>query len=124
MVAPRRPLVNVSGTITENSLTDYLIEGMISNLSRTVFTGTVTAVTASTRYHFLNGTSGAGLAVTLPAASASIDGLLLTFSSTTNRAAVTWSSSGATVTGLPNSLVANQSITIQYIHSQTRWFVS
>jgi len=121
----RRPLVNVSGVITEVALTDNVTKGMESNLSDTINTANgVTAITLTTRYTFMTGTAGLSLAITLPAASDSIDGQLMTITSTAGRALTSWSSSGGTVTGLPGSLTANQSVTIKYVHSQTRWFVS
>lgn len=124
-MAQRRPLVNVSGALAEVSLTDSLVSGMEANLSDTVdATDELTSVSLSTRYTYLVGTAGASLAITLPAASSDIDGQLMTVTSTTDRASTSWTSSGGTTTGLPGSLTANQSVTVKYIHSQARWFVS
>lgn len=123
-MANRRPLVNVSGVLTEMAVTDTIVTTMEINLSRTVLTGAVTALNATTRYTFLVGTTGGSLAITLPAASAAIDGQVFTFTSTTSRSGTSWNSSGGTVTGLPGSLTANIPVTVQYVHSQTRWFVS
>lgn len=125
-MANRRPLIcaDITG-VQEITLNDSLITGIRTNQSRTIDNaGLLSAITLSTRYTFLGGLlAGVTLAVTLPAGDAAIDGLLMTVTSTVARVLVSWSSSGASTTGLPGSWAANESITIQYIHSQTRWFV-
>jgi hypothetical protein len=117
----RRPIVNVGGLPTEIATTDNLAFGMETALSREVDTANgLTAKTLTKRYTFLTGTAALSFDITLPAASAAIDGQIMTLTSTNGRALVTWTSSGASTAGLPG-INANQSVSVQYIHSITRW---
>jgi hypothetical protein len=120
-MATRRPIVNVSGTPTEVAATDNLAFGMEMALSREVdATNGLTTKTVTKRYTFLTGTAALSFIVVLPAASASIDGQIMTITSTNGRALVSWTSSGASTSGLPG-INANQAVSVQYIHSITQW---
>lgn len=120
-MAQRRPLVNVSGTTTEVPLTDNLAFGMETALSKEVdATNSLTQKTVTKRYTFLTGGAALTFEVVLPAASAAIDGQIMTITSTNGRALVSWTSSGASTAGLPG-INANQAVSVQYVHSITRW---
>lgn len=124
-MANRRALFISAGGIAEVPDTDSLLMGLVLNQSKVIDqTNGLTARTLSARRTILSGTVGASLALTLPAASAANDGLLLSVMSTLNRGSVTWLSTGATFTGAPTSLAANVMLTFQYHHALTRWFIS
>lgn len=101
------------------------ISGHERNTSKVkVTTAALTAYTVTTRRTYFTGTAGASLVLTLPAASAEIDGQIHTVMSTTARANVTWISSGASGSiGLPASLAANTPVSLQYHHATTEWLV-
>jgi hypothetical protein len=123
-MAARRPIVIVAGVQQEVVDTDSLLFGLEQNTSKNIdATNGLAAKTLTTRRTILTGTSG-NTAFTLPAASAAIDGMLITVMSTAARATVTWTSSGATFTGAPGNLTANVAVTFQYHHALTRWFIS
>ena len=123
-MATRRPLALVAGVLQEITDADSLLYGIEYNTSKDVDSATFTAKTLTARRTILTGTAGASLAVTLPAAAAGIDGMLVTLMSINARSNVTWISSGATFTGAPTSLTGNNAVTFQYHHALTRWFIS
>lgn len=121
----RRPLTVQSGVVKEIIDTDGLQYGMEQNMSKSVdATAALTAKTLTTRRTYLTGTNASSLAITLPAASAAIDGQIMMIMATINRASTTWTSSGGVTTGLPNSLVANSPVSVIYHHALTRWFLA
>lgn len=120
-MAQRRPLVTVSGALTEVALTDNLAFGMETALSREVDPANgLTTKTLTKRYTFLTGNAALSFEVVLPAADAVIDGQIMTLTSTAGRSLVSWTSTGASTAGLPG-IAANQAISVQYIHSIARW---
>jgi hypothetical protein len=122
-MASRRALIQVGGTATEVALTDLLTWGMEANLSYEIDAANgITTKTITKRRTYITGSAGLSLAVTLPAASANNDGLIMTIMVTNGRLTTTWSSSGASVAGLP-ALNSNAAVSVQYIHSALRWFV-
>jgi hypothetical protein len=124
-MATRRPLVLVAGVLQELVDADSLLIGLEQNTSKNVdATATLTTKTLTTRRTILTGTAGASMAFTLPAATATIDGMLITVMSINARSTVTWLSTGATFTGAPTSLTANTAVSFQYHHALTRWFIS
>jgi hypothetical protein len=123
-MASQRPLLNVAGVTKEAATTDFVIHGMEINLSTTVITtANVAAVTLSTRRTILTGSAGLSLAITLPAASASMDGALMTLMVTNGRLTGTWTSSGASTTGIPNP-GSNTPVTVIYNHANLAWYVT
>lgn len=89
-----------------------------------VSTNTLTSYTLSNINTYFTGTAGVSLALTLPAASESINGLKYVIMSTTNRPSTTWVTPGASIVGSPSSLVANTPICFQYNNSNTTWYIS
>lgn len=121
-MATRRSLVQVSGTVTEVSLADLLSWGLEANLSYEIdATNGITTKTVTKRRTYITGSAGLSLAITLPAANAANDGMIMTVMVTNGRLTTTWASSGASVTGLP-ALNSNAAVSVQYIHSALRWF--
>ena len=121
-MATRRPIGGPPNTIAEISVGDALLHGLDQNNSKEVdATNGLTAKTLTARRTYLTGTAGLTFTITLPAASAAIDGMLMTLMSTANRILVSWVSSGATVPGIsgPN---ANSPITVQYNHASLMWY--
>lgn len=122
-MASKRSLVQVGGTVTEVALTDLLTYGMQANLSYEIdATSAITSKTVTMRRTYITGSAGLSLAIVLPAASANNDGMIMTIMVTNGRLTTTWSSSGASVAGLP-ALNSNAAVSVQYIHSALRWFV-
>lgn len=126
MVA-RRPLyLAAGGLLREIPDADSLLFGLEQNTSKVIDpTNGLTARTLSVRRTFLSGTAGASLALTLPAASAEIEGMLISvIPVVAARSNVTWISAGATFSGAPTSLASNVGVTLQYHHALTRWFIT
>lgn len=121
----RRPIVLVAGVQQEILDSDGLLFGQESNTSKAVDSAAgLTSKVLTARRTFLTGSTGSSMAFTLPAASADLDGMLITVVSMVGRGTVTWASSGATFTGAPTSLSANTAVTLQYHHALTRWFIT
>lgn len=98
--------------------------GLVRETSKTVTaTNGLTTLTVTTKYTYLTGTAGISMAITLPAASATIDGEIHIVMSTTGRALTTWVSSGATFVGTPNSLTANVPVRLIYNHATLKWYL-
>jgi hypothetical protein len=124
-MATIRPIGNVAGITREIQTTDIMLHGMEADTSKTITaTNGLTAVTLTTRRTILTGTAGTSCVVTLPAAASAVDGQLMSVMSTTGRALVSWSSTGASVTGLPTSMTANTAINLIYDTASLRWFVT
>jgi len=124
-MATSRPVVVQAGVTKEIATTDLHLIGMEANVSKTVVaTNGLTAQTLSTRRTILTGTAGITLTITLPTAAAAVDGQLMTIMSTAGRALVTWTSTGASVTGLPTSLTANAAVTLIYDTASLRWYLT
>jgi hypothetical protein len=120
-MAVRRAIASGSPDL-EIPTTDALAYGLQQNTSKEVdATNGLTSKTITARRTYLTGTAGLTFTINLPAASAAIDGMILTIMSTTTRSLVTWASSGATAPGIagPN---ANTPVTVQYDHATTRWY--
>jgi len=96
----------------------------MSNSKSVITTNLLTAATVTTEYTYFTGTAGASFAITLPAASSSIDGMFITIVSSVLRASTTWTSTGATFVGVPASLSINTPIKLQYHHATLQWFVT
>lgn len=96
----------------------------MSNSKSVITTNLLTAATITTEYTYFTGTAGASFAITLPAASSSIDGMFITIVSSVLRASTTWISTGATFVGVPTSLSINTPIKLQYHHATLQWFVT
>lgn len=89
-----------------------------------VTTNTLTTATISNINTYFTGTAGASFAITLPTASANIDGLKYVIMSTNNRPTTTWVTLGATIVGAPAGLSANTPVCFQYNNSDTTWYIS
>lgn len=95
----------------------------IQNPSKSVnATAALTAATLTTANTYFTGAAGASLALTLPAAAAGIDGLVVTVMATAARPTTTWASTGGTVVGAPAALVANTPVSLQYDHATLSWY--
>jgi hypothetical protein len=106
----------------EIPLTDTFTYGMTQDNSKEVdTTNGLTTKTFTARRTYLTGTAGLTFTIVLPAASAAIDGMLMTIMSTAGRILVSWTSTGATIPGIagPN---ANAPITVQYNDSTKVWY--
>lgn len=96
----------------------------IQNLSKLVVaTAALTAATLTTANTYFTGAAGATFALTLPAAAAGIDGLVVTVMSTVARPTTTWASTGGTIVGAPAALVANTPVNLQYDHASLSWYI-
>jgi len=114
-----------AGSTTISELFRIDSTGAQSNLSKSkVSTNSLTTATLSVQRTYFTGTAGASFAITLPAGSATIDGIIYTVMSTAARASTTWASSGATFVGTPSSLTANVPVSVQYHHASTEWFIT
>lgn len=89
-----------------------------------VTTNTLTTATISNINTYFTGTAGASFAITLPTASANIDGLKYVIMSTNNRPTTTWVTPGATIVGAPAALSANTPVCFQYNNANTTWYIS
>jgi hypothetical protein len=88
-------------------------------------TNTLTAYTISNINTYFTGTiAGANFAVTLPTASANIDGLKYVIMSTVTRATTTWVTPGASIVGAPSTLTADTPVCFQYNNANTTWYIS
>jgi hypothetical protein len=78
---------------------------------------------ADKTYQYIT-TSAASLATTLPATSASVDGLIITLVAGSAVATATWvaGTGGATIVGAPAALVANTPVRMIYHHATTSWY--
>lgn len=106
----------------EIPITDAFTYGMTQDNSKEVdATNGLTSKTFTARRTYLTGSAGLTFTLVLPAASAAIDGMLMTILSTANRILVSWTSSGATIPGIagPN---ANVPITVQYDDATKVWY--
>lgn len=101
------------------SAAGYYDTSKIVDATAALTTATITAFNT-----YFTGTAGASFAITLPSASAAIDGQKITIMSTDARAATTWISTGATFVGAPAALVANTPVVLHYHHATTQWFIS
>ncbi|MGB8517555.1 MAG: hypothetical protein WCD45_06665, partial [Gallionella sp.] len=84
----------------------------------------MTAYTVTKAMTYIAGAAGQSLALTLPAASAAIDGITVTVVSNQTRPSVTWSSRGATFVGVPTTLMAATPVKLQYLHSSGQWWIT
>jgi hypothetical protein len=99
--------------------------GTLRSTSKTkVTTNNLTTTTLSSSNTYFTGTAGASFAITLPAASLSIDGAIFVVMSTTARTATTWLSTGATFVGVPSALLANTPVAVQYHNATSEWFIT
>ena len=89
-----------------------------------VSTNTLIAATISNINTYFTGTAGANFAVTLPTASANIDGLKYVIMSTATRATTTWVTPGGSIVGAPSTLTANTPVCFQYNNANTTWYIS
>jgi hypothetical protein len=114
---------------TQNSTGDtvnFKIQDVL-NLTQSpsvVTTNTLTTATISNINTYFTGTAGASFAITLPTASANIDGLKYVIMSTTNRPSTTWVTPGGSIVGAPSSLVLNTPVCFQYNNDDTTWYIS
>lgn len=114
---------------TQNSTGDtvnFKIQDVL-NLTQSpsvVTTNTLTTATISNINTYFTGTAGASFAITLPTASANIDGLKYVIMSTTNRPSTTWVTPGGSIVGAPASLVLNTPVCFQYNNDDTTWYIS
>lgn len=69
-------------------------------------------------------TSAASLSMTFPAASAAIDGLMITVTPSAIVATVTWASAGATFIAAPAAFSANTPVRMIYDHASLKWYLS
>lgn len=119
------------GTATDDGTSKLQVNGQIlfaggekSTGKDVVATDSLTSASPTARRTYYTGAAGASFAVTFPAGSSSIDGLLMTILSTAARASTTWASSGATFVGAPTSLSAGVPVSFQYHHATTQWFIT
>lgn len=89
---------------------------IVNNGATTTYT-----VPPKTSYVYLT-TTAASMAMTMPAAAAAIDGLLLTVCPSAAVATVTWSSTGATFVGAPASFGPNTPVRMIYDHASLAWY--
>ena len=89
---------------------------IVNNGATTTYT-----VAAKKNYVYMT-TTAASLAFTLPAAAATIDGLLVTVVTDTSVATLTWASTGATFVGAPAASTANTPIRMIYDHASLKWY--
>ncbi len=78
-------------------------------------------VAAKKNYNYLT-TTAVAIAFTFPAASASIDGLLVTVVTDIGVATLTFASAGATFVGAPAASVGNTPIRMIYDHASLKWY--
>lgn len=103
---------------------DTRTTGFNQSLSKEVdATNGITTKTLTKQRTYLTGTAGASIAITFPAASAAIDGQIMTVVMTAGRAIATWSSSGASFSGAPGGTASNQPYTFQYNHATLTWYI-
>jgi len=107
----QRPLVHTGHSC-------YTGKAFTANGATTTFT-----YPANTRYQYIT-TSAASLATTLPATSAALDGMVITFVAGAAVATATWvaGTGGATIVGAPAALVANTPVRMIYHHATTSWY--
>lgn len=114
---------------TKNSSGDtvnFRVQDVV-NLTQTpsiVSTNTLIAATISNINTYFTGTTGAQFAVTLPTASANIDGLKYVIMSTATRATTTWVTPGGSIVGAPSTLTTNTPVCFQYNNANTTWYIS
>jgi ribosomal protein S8E len=125
----KTPSVNDLLFGTKNSTgetVNFKIQDVV-NLTQTpsiVSTNTLIAATISNINTYFTGTTGAQFDVTLPTASANIDGLKYVIMSTATRLSTTWITPGATIVGAPSTLTADTPVCFQYNNSDTTWYIS
>lgn len=125
----KAPSVNDLLFGTKNSSGDtvnFRVQDVV-NLTQTpsiVSTNTLISATISNINTYFTGTTGAQFAVTLPTASANIDGLKYVIMSTATRLSTTWVTPGATIVGAPSTLTADTPVCFQYNNSNTTWYIS
>ena len=112
--------------LTASSLTQWYssVNTSARRLGKTIYTDNADAtITVGDGIDYVGfvGTNPSGLTVTFPAASASIDGLVITIYSEASLVGITVISSGATVTGNPGSLGVNGVLSFVYNHAGTQW---
>lgn len=96
----------------------------LGNLSKVIANNGATTsytVPASASYVYIT-TSAASLAMTLPAAAAAIDGLIVDICTSASVATATWASTGATFVGAPTSFTANTPVRMIYDHASLKWY--
>lgn len=136
MVNGRFLAKHVNGSTNLNSTVEYQASLKVDGSTTMVggvqiqgkaFTANGATVTftfpANTRYQYIT-TSAASLATTLPATSAALDGMVITFVAGSAVATATWvaGTGGATIVGAPASLVANTPVRFIYHHATTSWY--
>lgn len=89
-----------------------------------VATNTLISATIANINTYFTGTVGANFAITLPTASANINGLKYVIMSTVTRPATTWITPGASIVGSPASLTAFTPICFQYDNATLTWYIS
>jgi len=104
--------------VVHKAHTCYTGKAFTANGATTTFT-----YPANTRYQYIT-TSAASLATTLPATSAALDGMVITFVAGAAVATATWvaGTGGATIVGAPADLVANTPVRMIYHHATTSWY--
>lgn len=120
MVA-RIPLVMISGQVRELPAGDNVYDSW--QLSKDRDTATLLSKTLSARHTYLTGGAGATMAMTLPAASSSLDGRIYSVMSSNLRLLTSWVSSGASFVGAPGTMGALVPYSFQYDHASTTWFL-
>lgn len=90
-----------------------------------VATNTLTTPTISNINTYFTGTiAGLYFAITLPTASANINGLKYVIMSTVARPTTTWVTPGASIVGAPASLTAFTPVCFQYDNATLTWYIS
>lgn len=82
---------------------------------------TTYTVPANTSYVYLT-TTAASLTITLPAASAAIDGLIITIVPSAVVATLSWLSTGATFVGALTAFALNTPVRLIYDHASLKWY--
>jgi hypothetical protein len=89
-----------------------------------VATNTLISATISNINTYFTGTAGANFAITLPTASANINGLKYVIMSTAARPTTTWVTPGGSIVGAPASLTAFTPVCFQYDNATLTWYIS
>jgi hypothetical protein len=84
----------------------------------------LTTHTVSAGANYLTGTTGASLAITMPAAASAINGQKIVVMATATRVSTTWASAGATVVGAPSTLTADTPVCLHYHLATLSWYIS
>jgi hypothetical protein len=109
--------LRINGDLQVKHRLQILGKALTDNGATTTFT-----YPANTSYQYIT-TSATSLAITLPATSAALDGLVITLVAGSSVATATWvaGTGGATIVGAPSSLVANVPVRMIYHDATTQW---